>query len=99
MSMKRLLTFLFILVLLVFGLSFTVLNANDVVLNYYFATVELPLALVILGALTLGALLGLFASISLVLAGKADVARLHRKVQMTEKEIKNLREIPIKNKH
>ena len=97
--MKRLLTFIFLLLIIVIGLSFTVLNAGEVELNYYFDTVALPLAAVVLISIVLGTLLGILATLSLVFAAKAENVKLQRKVGLIEKEIKNLREIPIKDKH
>jgi putative membrane protein len=97
--MKRLLTFIFLLLIIVIGLSFTVLNAGEVELNYYFGTISLPLAAVVLAAIMLGSLLGILATLSLVFAVKAKNVTLQRKVGLIEKEIKNLREIPIKDKH
>jgi putative membrane protein len=97
--MKRLLTFIFLLLIIVIGLSFTVLNAGEVELNYYFDTTTLPLAAVVLAAIILGSMLGILATLSLVFAVKAKNVKLQRKVGLIEKEIKNLREIPIKDKH
>lgn len=97
--MKRLLTFIFLLFIIVIGLSFTVLNAGEVEFNYYFKTVNLPLAAIVVGAVITGALLGVMASLTIVLGQKGENAKLRRKLVLIEKEIKNLREIPIKDKH
>jgi len=70
------------LLVIIFGIVFAVLNAEDVQLNYYLGSVELPLSLVLVLAMILGALLGIFAS-----------------VEVAEKEIVNLRNIPIKDEH
>lgn len=46
---------LFLLMLVVtIGATFAVLNAEQVALNYYFGSVELPLALVLSGGLMVG---------------------------------------------
>ena len=97
--MKRLLTFIFLLFLTAIGLSFTVLNASEVELNYYFDTTTQPLAVIVLGAIVTGALFGILATLSMVFAQKGDNVKLRKKVGLIEKEIKNLREIPIKDKH
>lgn len=97
--MKRLLTIIFLIILIAVGLSFTVLNADEVELNYYFSTTSQPLAVIVLGAAVLGALFGVLATLSMVFAQKGENIRLRKKVDLIEKEIKNLREIPIKDKH
>ena len=97
--MKRLLTIIFLIILIAIGLSFTVLNAGEVELNYYFSTTSQPLAVIVLGAAVLGALFGVLATLSMVFAQKGENIRLRKKVDLIEKEIKNLREIPIKDKH
>ncbi|HKK14069.1 MAG TPA: LapA family protein [Gammaproteobacteria bacterium] len=97
--MSRILVTIVFLVLLVMGLSFAVLNAGAVPLNYYFGTLQLPLALVVVGALALGAVLGVLVSLGMVVRLKRQVHRLHKQVQNAEKEVSNLRAIPLKDSH
>jgi len=95
--MKRLFAFLVSLIVIVFGLSFAVLNAQPVRLNYYFASAEAPLSLIVVLAVAAGAILGVFSSLAMVLGSRREVHRLQRKVHLTERELKNLREIPIRD--
>ncbi len=97
--MKRLLFLITTLLLVLFGLSFASLNPEPVVVRYYFGALELPLSLLLSLVLALGALLGMFVSLWLWLAEKRRCARLARRVRLSEKEIRNLREIPIKDSH
>lgn len=94
--MRRLLTALFILSILAIGLSFTALNAVDIEVNYYFSTISLPLAVVVLLALIVGVMLGLITAFTYLFIYRAETLRLRQKVNLYEKEINNLREIPIK---
>ncbi len=88
---------LFVIVLL--GVAFAVLNADPVQLNFYFGQKHMPLSLAILLSTLIGALLGVLASIHLIIKSKRHAARLKRAADMAEKEIANLRAIPIKNQH
>jgi len=47
----RLLKLLFILLVMVAGSAFAVMNADPVVLNYYFGSREIPLSVVLVGTL------------------------------------------------
>ena len=95
--MKRLLVFLFILVVVVLGLGFAVLNAGSVQVNFYFGTLQAPLSMVVVLAVVVGALLGVLASMKMVLAQRRRAGKLQQQVQLAEQELKNLREIPIKD--
>lgn len=88
-----------ILVLLLLGIIFAILNAETVTLNYYFASRQIPLSLAIMLAMLLGALLGVFASIVVIMKSRRELSRLRKAVNIAEKEIANLRAIPIKDTH
>jgi len=97
--MKRILVFLVVIVVAVIGLSFTVLNASLVHLDYYFSSGEFPLSLLIVIALAIGALFGVLASLSAVLRVKRELSKLKKDLKLKDQEIKNLRAIPMKDKH
>lgn len=88
-----------ILVLLLLGIIFAILNAETITLNYYFASRQIPLSLAIMLAMLLGALLGVFASIVVIMKSRRELSRLRKAVNIAEKEIANLRAIPIKDTH
>jgi len=97
--MKRLGFFLLFVLLVAFGLSFASLNSVSVSLNYYIGTVHGPLSLVIMITLILGAVLGLLASTGALMRQKREISRLRRKNELCEQEIRNLRQIPIRDRH
>lgn len=97
--MKRLLLLILFLVLFALGISFAVHNAEPVQLNYYFGRIVAPLSLVVVMALAAGALLGVITSVVLVFGQRRKVARLQRKLSMCEQELRNLRQIPLRDKH
>lgn len=92
----RIISILFFILIAMTGIAFAVLNADPVTLNYYLGSAETPLSLALVGALGLGALLGVTASTGVILRMKREISKLRREINNTEKEIMNLRNIPIK---
>lgn len=97
--MVRLAYIILSFVLLIIGILFAVFNAEPVSLNYYFGIQQLPLSLAIITALILGAILGFIATTGFILKLKRENARLKKMAELADREIKNLRSIPIKDKH
>lgn len=95
--MQRVIGSLLLLVLLVIGLSFSFLNAHSVTLQYYFGAQSAPLSFVIVAALIFGAILGVLASLGVILRQRREIARLRREVRVHEQEVANLRNIPLKD--
>jgi len=87
------------LVLVIFGIVFAVLNAEPVKLNYYFGSEEVPLSLIIVFAMIVGAILGVVASASMIFSNRREVMKLRKSVELAEKEVTNLRAIPIRDNH
>lgn len=97
--MSKILYAIVIALIALLGVIFAILNAETVQINYYFSSKATPLSLALILAMLLGAILGLFASLGLILKSKRDVAKFKRLADVAEKEIANLRAIPIKNQH
>ena len=95
--MSRIIKLFFFLGLLVVGLAFHVRNDQLVTLNYYMGSIELPVSLLVISSLLVGALLGILASLTFVAKLKRENAKLARLVRVTEEEVNNLRAIPIKD--
>ncbi|MEE9159011.1 MAG: LapA family protein [Gammaproteobacteria bacterium] len=95
--MSRIIKLLFFLGILVVGLAFHVKNDQLVNLNYYMGSIELPVSLLVISSLLVGALLGILASLTFVAKLKRENTRLARLVRVTEEEVNNLRAIPIKD--
>jgi lipopolysaccharide assembly protein A len=94
--MKRIVGFLFVLLVLVFGLFFGLLNADPVTVNYYFGARELPLSFVLVVMLVVGAVAGALAGLGVVLKTRREVRRLRKELRVAEKELGNLRSLPLK---
>ena len=97
--MSKLIYTVLAIAVILFGIVFAVLNAESVHLNYYFGSKQVPLSLAIVIAMLIGAIFGVLASINLILRSRIEVSRLRKSSAMAEKEIANLRAIPIKNTH
>ncbi|HEC17733.1 MAG TPA: LapA family protein [Gammaproteobacteria bacterium] len=97
--MKRIITFALLLLVALLGLSFALMNAEPVRLDYYFGTLQAPLSLVVVIALIIGAGLGVLASMGIVLSQKRELARLRKSAKITEQEVANLRALPLKDTH
>ena len=97
--MKRIIIYTILLLVALVGLSFALLNSDIVTLNYYFGKLQAPLSLVMVIALALGAVMGVLASMWAVLAQKRELAKLRKAAKVTEKEITNLRSIPMRDSH
>ncbi len=97
--MRRILTLFFMLVLIVAGILFAVLNAEPVVLNYYFGRQAMPLSLVLVLAMLVGAVLGVLACSGVLVRQRRAIHKWRRAAELAEKEVENLRAIPIRDEH
>jgi putative membrane protein len=95
--MSRLLKVCFFILIVFIGLIFHIKNDQLVELNYYVNSIPVSFSLVIVLTLCIGALLGVLASLPMILKLKHENAKLDRQVKITEKEINNLRVIPVKD--
>lgn len=96
--MRRFVTFFTALLVAFIGLGFAVLNAGAVEFKYYLGSVTLPLALLLAITLLIGVLLGGLVGIGVALRQRHENSRLSKRMGLLETEIKNLREIPIKDR-
>ena len=86
-----------LLLLMFLGGVMATLNSETVTLNYYFGSHELPLSIVLVGAVALGAVLGILASLGGLFRLKRQNSELRRQSRIVSQEVKNLRAIPIKD--
>ncbi len=95
----RIVTYLFLILLVLFALMFAGLNADLVSVNYYLGTKRLPLSLLILVSFILGGLLGLLTAFITYVKLKYANRRLRHRLNLVEKELINLRALPFKDQH
>jgi putative membrane protein len=96
--MLNIITIIFFIILIILGLSFSLLNSTTVELNYYFSSIQLPLAFALVTALVIGVLFGALAVLSMVVKLKRETMRLKKTIRASERELSQLRALPIKDK-
>lgn len=87
--MMRLIRLILFFLILIFGLSFAALNADLVQLDYYFGSRQIPLSLILVVALALGALIGATACLGQLLKQKREIGKLRKAVKTAETELLN----------
>ena len=93
----RIVMSIFYLLLVLVGVSFAGLNASSVQLNVYFTTFHMPLSVLIVLTLGLGVCLGFILFLGRYWRLKAEHRRIKTQLKLTEKEIRNLRAIPLQD--
>jgi putative membrane protein len=93
----RLFGYLLLVILIVFGLSFAVLNAEPVSLNYYFGSSDVPLSMIVVLSLAAGALIGLLVSMGTILRLRQQRAKLRKQLQRAERAADQLSVLPAKH--
>ena len=91
----KLLKLIFLMLIVFLGVSFSCLNASLVKINLYLFIYEIPLSLLLVITLGLGILMGLMVMSSAYLRLKAENLTIKNKVKWADKEITNLRALPI----
>lgn len=84
--MVRLLGFLLLVILVVLGLSFAVLNSQAVALNYYFGSRDIPLSMVVVVTLAAGAVTGVLVSLGTIIRLKQQAGSLRRRLRAAQKD-------------
>ena len=95
----RIFSYIFILMIVVIGISFATLNSGSVSINYYIGHRTMPLSLLLVTVFAIGSLLGVGVGLWLLLKIKLKNYRLRQRLKLAEKEIENLRAIPLQDKH
>ena len=83
-------------VLITIGAAFAVNNGDSVTLNYYFGSQEMPLSLLLIFTLIVGAIIGMLSATATIFRLKRENASLRRKTKVVTEEVENLRALPLK---
>lgn len=94
--MARLFRFAVYLIVALVALVLALLNAQAVQFNYYYGQVEVPLSLIVAIGIAVGALLGVMASLGIVIKTKRQATVNRRHADIAEKELAKLRALPLK---
>lgn len=94
----RIISYFLLLAIVVFGVTFAALNSESVTINYYLGQSTLPLSLLLVLGFALGCLIGIVVGFWLLIKSKIENYRLRSRLNLAEKEIENLRAIPLQDK-
>lgn len=95
----RVIKIIFYLFIVLIGISFAALNASSVKINFYFTTWTMPISVLATIMVGLGIIVGFLISLSKYWRLKRELRKIREQLRLTEKEIKNLRAIPLKDQH
>lgn len=95
--MRKILWTTLAVVLILIGLSFAMLNPQKASLNLYVGQATLPVAVWLVLALALGAIAGICSTLGVILRQRREIRRWRRKANDAQKEISELRKLPIRD--
>ena len=93
----RIFNYILLVIILIVGVSFAGLNSGSVSINYYVGVWKLPLSLLIVISFAIGCLMGLLAGTTLYLRLKSQNFQLKNRIKLAEKEVSNLRTMPLQD--
>ncbi|MBK1734512.1 hypothetical protein CKO15_04270 [Halorhodospira abdelmalekii] len=96
--MRRIFAIFGISLIVLFGLAFSVLNADPVVLDLFFDEVEVAISVAMVAALIIGAGLGVLASLGAIWRKGREIQRLRRQVGYAERQLQALRRTPLSSR-
>jgi len=91
----RIVSVIFYVIIIVLGISFAALNASSVQLNLYIKQISMPVSILVIVMLAIGFFIGFFSTICRQWRQKREIKELKSKLLIAEKEVKNLRSIPL----
>ncbi len=89
--MVRIFSVLFLLLLLIVGVSFSTLNSANVEINYYFGLIDVGLARALVLAIAVGVCLGVLGSLGTILKLKGRSIALKKNIKSLESEVSSLK--------
>ncbi|STX28945.1 Predicted membrane protein [Legionella beliardensis] len=93
----RIIMIILYLLLILLGISFAALNAASVQVNFYVTTLTLPISVLMALTLGIGLIIGFLLFLSRYWRLKMACLKIRNQLKITEKEIKNLRTMPLKD--
>jgi putative membrane protein len=94
----RIVGYFFLLMIILFGMAFATLNSASVSVDYYLGQANLPLSLLLVIVFAFGCFVGMLIGIWLLIKTKILNYRLRNRLILVEKEVENLRAIPLQDK-
>ncbi len=87
MKITRIISYIFLLIIIILAITFAALNASPIRLNYYLGTTQISLSLLLVYVLGLGILLGLLTTIFPFLKLKQELRVLKRRLKKGAQEV------------
>lgn len=87
----KIFTYLIVLILIVFGVTFACLNFDETTVNLYWFTKTLPLALLVAITFAVGGVLGVIVSLFILVRQKARYYTLAKKLSSAEKALESVK--------
>ncbi len=81
----RIISYFFIIAIVVFGVMFATLNSESVTINYYLDQRTLPLPLLLIIVFSLGCLLSFIVGLWFILKSKIQIYRMRNKLALAER--------------
>ncbi|ABM61347.1 LapA family protein [Halorhodospira halophila] len=93
--MRRIFAIIGILLIILIGLAFSVLNADPVAVDIFFAEFQVALSVALVITLIVGAALGALTSIGAVWRRRREISRLRRQLGYAERQLQAMRRVPL----
>lgn len=87
----RIISYIIAIILILFGLSFALLNASPVKLNYYVGSIDISLSLLLVLTVGLGILIGFIVALGRILKLKNKNYQLKSRLKQVEHELVSIR--------
>lgn len=97
-TIKKYFSIILFLLIFIVSLVFFLKNNHMITFNSLVASQEIALSFLLFISLSIGALLGVLAWLPKVFSLKHRITKLEKQVKLTEKELDNLRVIPMKDR-
>lgn len=94
----KILNILIISAIILFGVTFALLNGHSVDIKYYLGETNMPLSLLLAIALVLGIFVGLGVNLISIIKLKFENSGLNKKIKQNQEEISKLRLLNIDGK-
>ncbi len=98
-STVRIFSIIFLLIIIILGVTFATLNSEMVTINFYIGRRIMPLSMLLAIVFAIGCVLGMLVGTWMLIKMKMKNRRLNKRLKLVEKEVENLRAIPLQEKH
>lgn len=95
----RIILYIFLILVILVGTTFAILNPTTVTIDYWIAKKTLALPLLVVWVFIVGLVVGLLLSGLSLFQARLKNRKLSSRLKLLEQEVQNLRAIPLRDKH